>query len=485
MELTSVRIDKPDDANLILGQAHFIKTVEDVHEALAGSSPHLRFGLAFCEASGARLVRRSGNDAELVEAATRAAVAIGAGHCFVVLLRDGFPLNVLNQLKLVPEVCRLYCATANDLEVLVAETPRAAASSASWTASRRSASRPPMTSEPGATSSARSATSSETRRHAIRRHSRTTVFPAQKPGIARLSRGSRGSTLGVHDAFIQGERSCSRAHPSPPPTPTSWASRSRPNRKSRPPTRQPLLVAKGMTKRFGRVQALVDADLELYPGEVVALVGDNGAGKSTLIKAIAGVQPADEGEIWIDGKRVHIRNASDAYKLGIATVYQDLALCDNLDVVANLFLGGEKLTRLGHTLDEQAMEHKTLELLDSLGVTSMASVRARVGSLSGGQRQAVAIARSLLGQPRIVILDEPTAALGVVQTAQVLELIHRLRAHGLAVVVISHNLENIYSVADRIVVLRLGHVEASFDRRTTPRQEVVAAITGAAGQPVA
>jgi adenosine/AMP kinase len=124
MELTSVRIDKPDDANLILGQAHFIKTVEDVHEALAGSSPHLRFGLAFCEASGVRLVRRSGNDDELVEAATRAAVAIGAGHCFVVLLRDGFPLNVLNQLKLVPEVCRLYCATANDLEVLVAETPQ-------------------------------------------------------------------------------------------------------------------------------------------------------------------------------------------------------------------------------------------------------------------------------------------------------------------------------------------------------------------------
>ena len=251
------------------------------------------------------------------------------------------------------------------------------------------------------------------------------------------------------------------------------------------PKRQPLLVVKGMTKRFGQVQALVDADLELYAGEVVALVGDNGAGKSTLIKAISGVQPADAGEISIDGKRVHIRNASDAYKLGIATVYQDLALCDNLDVVANLFLGGEKLTRVGRVLDEQAMEHKTLELLDSLGVTSMASVRARVGSLSGGQRQAVAIARSLLGEPRIVILDEPTAALGVVQTAQVLELIRRLRAQGLAVVVISHNLENIYSVADRIVVLRLGHVAASFDRRATPRQEVVAAITGAAAHAVA
>jgi D-xylose transport system ATP-binding protein len=238
-----------------------------------------------------------------------------------------------------------------------------------------------------------------------------------------------------------------------------------------------------MTKRFGQVKALVDADLELYAGEVVALVGDNGAGKSTLIKAIAGVQPADEGDITIDGRQVKIRSASDAYKHGIATVYQDLALCDNLDVVANLFLGGEKLTGFARVLDEQAMEHKTLELLDSLGVTSMASVRARVGSLSGGQRQAVAIARSLLGEPRIVILDEPTAALGVVQTEQVLDLIHRLRAQGLAVVVISHNLENIYSVADRIVVLRLGHVAGSFDRRTTPREEIVAEITGAAEQP--
>ena len=245
------------------------------------------------------------------------------------------------------------------------------------------------------------------------------------------------------------------------------------------PEEQPVLVATGMTKRFGQVEALVDVNLELYAGEVVALVGDNGAGKSTLIKAISGVQPADEGEISVDGKRVSIRNAQDAYKLGIATVYQDLALCDNLDVVANLFLGAEKLTGMTRVLDEYAMEHKTIELLDSLGVTTLSSVRSRVGSLSGGQRQSVAIARSLFGRPRVVILDEPTAALGVVQTEQVLDLIGRLRDQGLAVVVISHNLENVYHVADRIVVLRLGRLEATFDRDSTPREEVVAAITGA------
>ena len=246
------------------------------------------------------------------------------------------------------------------------------------------------------------------------------------------------------------------------------------------PPRPPLLAATGMTKTFGSVEALKDVDFEIHPGEVVALVGDNGAGKSTLIKALSGVQPANRGTIAIDGKRVSIRNASDAYRLGIATVYQDLSLYDNLDVVANLFLGAEQLTSpLTHSLDEYAMEHKTLELLDRLGVTSLASVRARVGSLSGGQRQPVAIARSLLGEPRLVILDEPTAARGVVQAAQVLHLIDRLRAQGLAVIVISHNLENVYSVADRIVVLRLGRLEAEFDRRTTPREDVVAAITGA------
>ena len=266
----------------------------------------------------------------------------------------------------------------------------------------------------------------------------------------------------------------------------SW--RPRPPHRSRPPRPRRATVPRRAAapprhrhvQALRPVEALVDVDFEVHAGEVVALVGDNGAGKSTLIKALAGVQPADSGTIAVDGERVSIRSASDAYRHGIATVYQDLALCDNLDVVANLFLGGETLTGL-RALDEHAMEHQTIELLDSLGVTSLASVRARVGSLSGGQRQSVAIARSLLGEPRLVILDEPTAALGVVQTAQVLELVRSpARDNGLGVVVISHNLENVYSVADRIVVLRLGRVAATFDRRTTPREEVVAAITGAA-----
>ena len=245
----------------------------------------------------------------------------------------------------------------------------------------------------------------------------------------------------------------------------------------------PRFAARGVCKRFGAVEALVDVDFEVAAGEVVALVGDNGAGKSTLIKAISGVQPADAGTFLFEGEPVTIHTPADAYRLGIATVYQDLALCDNLDVVANLFLGSEVfddgLAGFLHVLDEIAMEQRTLELLRSLSVTTLRSVRTEVGSLSGGQRQAVAIARSLLGEPKLVILDEPTAALGITQTAQVLALIERLRSRGLAVVVISHNLANIFHVADRIVVLRLGRRAATFDRRTATQQEVVAAITGA------
>ena len=243
---------------------------------------------------------------------------------------------------------------------------------------------------------------------------------------------------------------------------------------------QPLLALKGISKSFGPVEALKDVDMEVRPGEVVGLLGDNGAGKSTLIKAIAGVQPADEGDTHFEGRPVTLNSPQAATGLGIATVYQDLALCENLDIVANLFLGQERIDTAAKVLDETEMEQKTEELLGSLGVTTIRSVRTEVERLSGGQRQAIAIARSLLGEPKMVILDEPTAALGVVQTAQVLELVRRLREQGLGVVVISHNLENVYSVADRIVVLRLGRVAASFDRRATPREEVVAAITGAA-----
>ncbi len=239
---------------------------------------------------------------------------------------------------------------------------------------------------------------------------------------------------------------------------------------------EPLLVARGITKRFGSVEALIDVDFEVAAGEVVALVGDNGAGKSTLIKTFSGAQPADEGEIRLGGQPVTIRSPVDARRLGIATVYQDLALCDQLDVVANLFLGDE--LRRGGRLDEEAMEMRTRELLNLLSVSTLGSVHNRVGSLSGGQRQSVAIARSLLGKPRVVILDEPTAALGVAQTDQVLRLIHRLREQGLAVIVISHNLDTVFDVADRIVVLRLGRLVGSFNANATSRREIVNALLG-------
>jgi D-xylose transport system ATP-binding protein len=244
----------------------------------------------------------------------------------------------------------------------------------------------------------------------------------------------------------------------------------------------PVLALSGISKRFGAVQALSDVSLEVYPGEVVALVGDNGAGKSTLIKVIAGVGPADTGEIRWEGKPVHIGKPSDATALGIATVYQDLALADNLDVVGNLFLGQERM-RTG-LLDEIGMEKHASELLTSLSVR-IPSVRVPVAGLSGGQRQSVAIARSLLGEPKVVLLDEPTAALGVAQTAEVLDLIDTLKKRGLAVILISHNLADVKAVADRVEVLRLGRNSGSFVAGKTTQEEIVQAITGALDNAVA
>jgi D-xylose transport system ATP-binding protein len=244
-----------------------------------------------------------------------------------------------------------------------------------------------------------------------------------------------------------------------------------------------LLALKGVSKSFGPVQALDSVDFEVDAGEVVALVGDNGAGKSTLVKAMDGVQPADEGEMYFEGRPVKVSDPKTAAELGITTVFQDLALCDNLDVVANLFLGQEEVAGDGgpvpvRTLDETDMEQRTLQLLDDLSVTTLGSVRTLVGSLSGGQRQSVAIARSLIGEPKVVLLDEPTAALGVAQTEQVLKLVTRLAERNLGVVVISHNLADVFEVAHRIVVLRLGKRVATFTGAST-REEVVAAITGA------
>jgi D-xylose transport system ATP-binding protein len=243
-----------------------------------------------------------------------------------------------------------------------------------------------------------------------------------------------------------------------------------------------LLSLKGISKRFGPVQALNKVDFEVRAGEVVALVGDNGAGKSTLVKVISGIYDADEGQFTFDGEEVKISGPQSATTLGIATVYQDLALCDNLDVVANLFLGREDIApgpgEVTRQLDETKMEHRSAELLDTLAVT-IPSLRNEVGTLSGGQRQQVAVARSLLGEPKVVLLDEPTAALGVAQTAQVLALIKRLREQGLGVVVISHNLADIFEVADRIFVLRLGERAGTFGTDDTTEEHVVSAITGA------
>jgi D-xylose transport system ATP-binding protein len=238
----------------------------------------------------------------------------------------------------------------------------------------------------------------------------------------------------------------------------------------------PVLELRGVSKSFGAVQALYQVDFHVAPGEVMALVGDNGAGKSTLIKCIAGIHPADEGEIVFDGDEVKIHGPKDAARLGIEVVYQDLALADNLDVVQNMYLGREEVDGL-RRLNETDMEAKAQETLKGLSVTTLQSVRQTVAGLSGGQRQSVAVAKAVMWNSRVVILDEPTAALGVAQTRQVLDLVKRLGEQGLAVILISHNLHDIFEVADSITVLRLGQNVAEFKRTETNQQEVVEAIT--------
>jgi D-xylose transport system ATP-binding protein len=238
-----------------------------------------------------------------------------------------------------------------------------------------------------------------------------------------------------------------------------------------------LLELRKVSKRFGAVQALTEVDFSAQASQVTALVGDNGAGKSTLIKIISGIVDADSGTYQFDHRTVRVDSPQAAGALGIATIYQDLALADNLDVVANLFLGHEEVSGV-RLLDETDMEQQAAEVLRRLAVR-IPSVRTQVASLSGGQRQSVAIARSLLGKPRVLLLDEPTAALGVAQTAQVLNLIRTLRDQRLAVVVISHNLADVFAVADTIVVLRLGRQVGVMDARQTSSGEVVTAITGA------
>jgi D-xylose transport system ATP-binding protein len=238
----------------------------------------------------------------------------------------------------------------------------------------------------------------------------------------------------------------------------------------------PLLEVRGVDKRFGPVHVLHRVDLAVPPGEVTALVGDNGAGKSTLVKCISGIYPVDGGGFEFEGKPVAIHGPRDAAGLGIEVVYQDLALCDNLDVVANMFLGRER--HRGLLLDEATMEHLAAETLARLSIRTVTSLRQHVASLSGGQRQTVAIAKAVLWESRLIILDEPTAALGVAQTAQVLELVRQLADHGLAVVMISHNLNDVFAVADRIAVLYLGQMVAQLRAAEVTQSQVVELITG-------
>lgn len=237
----------------------------------------------------------------------------------------------------------------------------------------------------------------------------------------------------------------------------------------------PLLEARGIVKRFGPVQVLQDVDFSVPPGEVTALVGDNGAGKSTLVKCISGIYTSDEGEFLFEGNPVTIHGPRDAAALGIEVVYQDLALCDNLDIVQNMFLGREK--RSGLVLDEPTMEQMAAETLAGLSVRTVKSLRQLVASLSGGQRQTVAIAKAVLWNSKLVILDEPTAALGVAQTAQVLELVRRLADNGLAVVLISHNMNDVFAVSDNIAALFLGRMVAQVRTTDVTHAQVVELIT--------
>jgi ABC-type sugar transport system ATPase subunit len=247
------------------------------------------------------------------------------------------------------------------------------------------------------------------------------------------------------------------------------------------PTAEPLLKVRGLDKHFGPVQALYHVDLDLYSGKVTALCGDNGAGKSVLTKCIAGIYQPDQGQVLWEGHPVHVRNARDASRLGIETVYQDLALADNLDIVQNMFLGRERLLR--GLLNEDSMERAAGETLASLRVTTVRSIRQPVASLSGGQSQSVAVAKAVMWNSKLVIMDEPTAALGVVQTKQVLDLIKRLRDRGLAVMVISHNLTDVFEVADRIAVLYLGRLVVQDDSSAFDLQRVVEYMTtGGAGR---
>jgi ABC-type sugar transport system ATPase subunit len=260
--------------------------------------------------------------------------------------------------------------------------------------------------------------------------------------------------------------------------PAGWAGGSHPNGTPDPgvPDGEALLTLSGITKHFGPVQALGGVNLTIPAGQVTALVGDNGAGKSTLIKTISGIWQPDGGSIHWEGKPVNIRGPRDTAALGIATMYQDLALCDNLDIVQNMFLGRESVSKFG-LLDENSMEIRAKQTLADLSVTTVRSIRQPVGSLSGGQRQAVAVARAVMGEAKLVIMDEPTAALGVSQTAMVLDLIGQLSHRGVAVLVISHNLNDVFAVADRLAVLYLGKMAAEGPLSEFDTQSAVEYIT--------